>query len=61
MHKTANVLEKMHKRVQLKAKEMLRAIWMAPMRAEGEQAFDAFIEMFAAKYPGAVECLTRKR
>ena len=30
-------------------------------RAEGEQAFDAFIEMFVAKYPAAVECLKKDR
>jgi putative transposase len=61
VHKTANVLDKMHKRVQPKAQEMLHAIWMAPTRATGEQAFDAFIEMFAAKYAGAVECLKKDR
>ena len=37
------------------------AIWMAPTRAAAEQAFDAFIEMFGAKYPGAVECLKKDR
>jgi len=51
----------MHKRVQPKAKEMLHAIWMAPTRAAGEQAFDAFIAMFAAKYPAAVDCLRKDR
>ena len=61
VHKTANVLDKMHKRVQSKAKEMLHAIWMAPTRAAAEQAFDAFVEMFGAKYPGAVECLKKDR
>jgi transposase-like protein len=61
VHKTANVLDKMHKRVQAKAKEMLHAIWMAPTRAAAKQAFDAFVEMFGAKYPGAVECLKKDR
>ncbi|HUU83765.1 MAG TPA: IS256 family transposase, partial [Phycisphaerae bacterium] len=61
VHKTANVLDKMHKRVQGKAKEMLHAIWMAPTRAAGEQAFDAFMAMFAAKYPAAVDCLKKDR
>jgi transposase-like protein len=61
VHKTANVLDKMHKRVQPKAKEMLHAIWMAPTRMTGEQAFDAFLEMFAAKYPAAVACLKKDR
>ena len=61
VHKTANVLDKMHKRVQPKAKEMLHDIWMAPTRVEGHKAFDAFIEMFEAKYPAAVECLKKDR
>jgi len=61
VHKTANVLDKMPKRVQPKAKQMLHAIWMAPTRAEGHKAFDAFIEMFEAKYAAAVECLKKDR
>lgn len=61
VHKTANVLDKMPKRVQSKAKEMLHAIWMAPTRAEGNKAFDAFVEMFEAKYPKATVCLKKDR
>jgi len=61
VHKTANVLDKLPKRVQPKAKEMLHAIWMAPTRKDGEAAFDAFVEMFEAKYPKAVACLTKDR
>ena len=61
VHKSANVLDKMPKRVQPKAKEMLHAIWMAPTRAEGHKAFDAFVEMFEAKYPKATACLKKDR
>jgi putative transposase len=61
VHKTANVLDKMHQRVQVKAKQMLHAIWMAPTRADGDEACDAFIAMFEAKYPAAVECLKKDR
>ncbi len=61
VHKMANVLDKMHKRVQTKAKSMLHAIWMSPTRVEGHKAFDAFAEMFGAKYPRAVECLKKDR
>lgn len=61
VHKTANVLDKMHQRVQAKAKEKLHAIWMAPDRAAAYKAFDAFAEMFEAKYPAAVECLKKDR
>jgi len=61
VHKTANVLDKLPKRLQPKAKEMLHAIWMAPTRKDGEESFDAFVAMFEAKYPKAVACLTKDR
>ena len=61
VHKTANVLDKMSQRVQTKAKSMLHAIGMAPTRADGHKAFDAFAEMFQAKYPAAVACLQKDR
>ena len=61
VHKTANVLDKMPKRVQPRAKEKLHEIWMAPSRADAEKAFDAFVEMFAAKYPKASDCLKKDR
>ena len=61
VHKTANVLDKMPKRIQPKAKEMLHEIWMAASRADAESGFDAFVEMFEPKYPKAVECLRKDR
>lgn len=61
VHKTANVLDKVPKRIQPKAKEMLHEIWMAASRADAESAFDAFVEMFEPKYPKAVECLKKDR
>ena len=61
VHKTGNVLDKMPKRIQPKAKEMLHEIWMAASRADAESAFDAFVEMFEPKYPKAAECLKKDR
>jgi transposase-like protein len=61
VHKTANVLNKMPKSVQPKAKSMLHDIWMAETKVEAEKAFDLFLETFAAKYPGASECLKKDR
>ena len=61
VHKTTNVLNKLPKSVQPHAKEHLHHIWMAPTRAEAEDAFDTFIEAYDAKYPKAVECLTKDR
>ena len=61
VHKTANVLNKMPKSVQPKAKAMLHDIWMAETRQQAEQAFDRFIATFEAKYPKAVDCLAKDR
>ena len=61
VHKTANVLDKLPKGVQPKAKEMLHAIYLAPSRAEAEKAFDLFVRSFEAKYPKATECLAKDR
>ncbi len=61
MHKTGNVLNYLPKSVQEKAKQGLHDIWMAEGRAEAEKAFDDFKERFGAKYPKAVECLSKDR
>lgn len=60
-HKTANVLNKLPKGLQLKAKAELNDIWMAESRAAAEQAFDKFLLSYAVKYPKASECLHKDR
>ena len=59
--KTANVLDKLPKRLQPEAKDKLHQIWMAETRADAEKAFDLFIETYQAKYPKATDCLTKDR
>jgi putative transposase len=61
VHKTANVLDKLPKRLQPEAKNKLHQIWMAETRADAEQAFDLFLETYKAKYPKATECLAKDR
>lgn len=61
VHKTANVLDKLPKRLQSQAKEKLHQIWMAETRDEAGRAFDLFVETYRAKYPKATECLTKDR
>jgi transposase-like protein len=61
VHKTANVLSKMPKSIQPKAKAMLHDIWMAPSRAEAERAFDLFFSSFSSKYPKVTACLEQDR
>ena len=61
VHKTANVLNKLPKSIQAKAKEKLHQIWMASDKDEAEKNFDAFIQTYSAKYPKAAECLAKDR
>jgi len=61
VHKTANVLDKLPKRLHGEAKDRLHQIWMAPTRADAEAAFDHFQQTYQAKYSKAVECLRKDR
>lgn len=61
VHKTANVLNKLPKSQQSKAKLGLQDIWMAETRKDATSAFDAFIEIYGVKYDKAVACLTKDR
>lgn len=61
VHKTANVLNKLPKSVQPKAKADLHEIWMAETRADANRAFDQFLEKYEAKYSAACECLRKDR
>lgn len=61
VHKTANVLDKLPKSKQAKAKSLIHEIWMSETKAEATKAFDAFLEDYQAKYPKATECLAKDR
>jgi putative transposase len=61
VHKTANVLNKLPKSQQSKAKRALQEIWMAETKKDALVAFDAFLETWGVKYERAVECLIKDR
>jgi putative transposase len=61
VHKTANVLNKLPKSQQPKAKRALQEIWMAATKKEALAAFDAFVETWGVKYEKAITCLTKDR
>ncbi len=61
VHKTANVLNRLPKSQQSKAKRALQDIWMAETKNDANAAFDAFVENYAVKYDKAVACLTKDR
>jgi putative transposase len=61
VHKTANVLNKMPRSVQPKAKADIHEIWQAETRDMSNKAFDHFLEKYGAKYPDACDCLRKDR
>lgn len=61
VHKTSNVLDKLPKGLQPKAKATLHGIYEAEGREAAEKSFDLFVATYGAKYPKAVECLAKDR
>ena len=61
VHKTANVLNKLPKHLQPKAKSDLHQIWMAETREKAHLAFDTFVQSYEPKYPKAAQCLAKDR
>ena len=61
VHKTANVLNKMPKALQSKAKSDLHPIWLAETRGAATKAFDHFLEKYGTKYEAACNCLSKDR
>jgi transposase-like protein len=59
VHKIANILDKLPKRVQPRAKDMLHEIMYAPDRQSALEDIKRFSQDFEAKYPKAVECLLK--
>ena len=61
VHKTANVLNKLPKHLQAKAKSDLHQIWMAETREDAHHAFATFVEVYEPKYPKAAQCLAKDK
>jgi len=60
-HKSGNILDKLPKALQAKAKGMLHEMYLAATREDALKAFALFVESFEAKYPKAVECLLKDK
>ena len=58
-HKLANVLDKLPKRLQAKAKEALHEVMYAETREQAEEAIEAFAGDYGDRYPKAVACLRK--
>ena len=61
VHKTSNVLNKLPKGLQKKAKQHLQDIWMAETRKDAEKSFNFFLAAYGPKYDKATACLAKDR
>jgi transposase-like protein len=61
VHKTVNVLDKLPKKLQAEAKELIHDIWMAATKKDAAKAFDHFLAVYGAKYEKACACLAEDR
>src|ERR1700675_871890 len=61
VHKTANILDKMPKSVQGKAKPLIHEMYLAPTRKAALAAFDQFLSSYQVKFPKACECLEKDK
>ena len=60
-HKLGNVLDKLPKRLQPKAKRVLHDILAADTREQAEEHLESFVTEYEAKYPKAAACLAADR
>ena len=61
VHKTANILDKMPKSIQSKAKSNIHEMYMAETEEVALKAYDHFVSVYQDKYPKAVACLTKDK
>lgn len=59
VHKTENILNTLPKTLHSRAKQHIHDIWMDETKEEAEKGVDFFAKAYQAKYPNAVECLTK--
>jgi len=61
VHKTANVLDKLPKKLQPRAKTLIHEMYQASTQEDALAAYDAFFELYEAKYPKACHCLAKDK
>jgi transposase-like protein len=61
VHKTANILDKMPKGMQGKAKAHIHDMYLAETKEKALAAYDEFLSLYGAKYPKACECLKKDK
>lgn len=59
VHKTANILNKLPKSSQAKAKAMIQDIYLAECREDADIALQKLVKNYGLKYPKAIDCLLK--
>jgi transposase-like protein len=59
VHKTANILDKMPKGLQPRAKQRIHDMYMAETKEQALVAYEQFIALYESKYPKACQCLEK--
>jgi putative transposase len=61
VHKTRNVLNKLPKALQSKAKSDLHQIYLSDTKRNADKAYQKFIDTYGTKYPKASHCLEKDK
>jgi len=61
VHKTANVLDKMPKKVQPSAKRLIHEMYLAETKNNALEAFERFGELYGVKFRKAWDCLKKDK
>jgi transposase-like protein len=61
VHKTANILDKMPKSVQPRAKEKIHEMYLSPTKEEALKAYEEFNSLYESKYETACKCLQKDK
>lgn len=59
VHKTANVLDKMPKKLHVKAKSLIHEIYKSDNKSDALSVYNEFVQVYQDKYPKAAECLIK--
>lgn len=61
VHKTANILDKMPKNIQSRAKEKIHEMYLSATRKEALESYEQFLKLYDKKFPKACECLKKDK
>lgn len=61
VHKTANILDKLPKKVQSSAKRLIHEMYMSENKNDALKVYDSFFKLYESRYPRACKCLSKDK